>query len=130
MIRWSILFFTPVPMQWNIAKRTIWIVIYNCLKISHICFSVVRVRRNVFLTVKESLHNIVKHAEAKKVNIRFIIDKKLSVVIHDNGKGFSGIKNSDGGNGLGNLQKRIESIGGHFSASDGKGVTIEATVPL
>ena len=88
------------------------------------------VRRNVFLTVKESLHNIVKHAEAKKVEIRFMIDKKLSVIIHDNGKGFSGTKNSDGGNGLRNLQKRIESVGGHFSTSDGNGVIIEATVPL
>lgn len=88
------------------------------------------IRRNIFLMVKESLHNIVKHAAAKKVGIHFVIDKKLSVIIHDDGKGFSGAKNSDGGNGLRNLQKRIESIGGHFSASDGKGVTIEATVSL
>ncbi|MFI5133470.1 MAG: two-component regulator propeller domain-containing protein [Chitinophagales bacterium] len=88
------------------------------------------VRRNIFLTVKESLHNIVKHAEAKKVEIRFIVDKKLSVIIHDNGKGFSGTRNSNGGNGLRNLQKRIESAGGYFSVSDGEGVTIEATVPL
>ena len=36
------------------------------------------IRRNIFLTVKESLHNSVKHAAANKIRIDFNIDKNLS----------------------------------------------------
>jgi tetratricopeptide (TPR) repeat protein len=39
------------------------------------------IRRNLFLTVKESLHNTVKHAHAKTVRLNFSIDKKLTVSI-------------------------------------------------
>jgi signal transduction histidine kinase/ligand-binding sensor domain-containing protein len=88
------------------------------------------VRRNVFLTVKESLTNMVKHAEAGKVEINFTIDKNLSVLIHDDGKGFSDKKGTSGGNGLRNMQARIESVGGSLMVSDGKGITVEMHIPL
>ena len=45
-------------------------------------------RRNVYLTVKEALHNIVKHSGASKVDIRVEAGKQLFISIHDNGKGF------------------------------------------
>ncbi|HSU26882.1 MAG TPA: two-component regulator propeller domain-containing protein [Chitinophagaceae bacterium] len=88
------------------------------------------IRRNVFLTVKESLHNIVKHAAASSVTIQFSMDPSLHVIIHDNGSGFSLSKNTKGGNGLRNMQKRIETLGGVFSVMDGKGLTIEIMIPL
>ncbi|MBA3674367.1 MAG: hypothetical protein H0W75_05315 [Chitinophagaceae bacterium] len=87
------------------------------------------VRRNLFLTVKESLHNIVKHADAKKVKINFSVGKKLSVFIRDDGKGFIVNNNSDG-NGLKNMKKRIESIGGNFEMLNEKGTIVNMTVPL
>ncbi len=85
-------------------------------------------RRNVFLTLKESLHNVVKHANAKKVVIKFNTDKNLSVIIQDDGKGFSKI--NEEGNGLKNMKKRIESIGGFFEIINANGVTIKIIVPL
>ena len=47
-------------------------------------------RRNIFLVVKEVLHNIVKHSCASEVS--FIIElfnHQLNIKIEDNGKGFS-----------------------------------------
>jgi signal transduction histidine kinase/ligand-binding sensor domain-containing protein len=87
------------------------------------------IRRNVFLTVKESLHNIVKHSNAEKVTINFTIDTALLVTIKDNGKGFS--ENGKGsGNGLRNMQKRMESVNGSFEIIDTNGVMVKIKVPL
>jgi signal transduction histidine kinase/ligand-binding sensor domain-containing protein len=88
------------------------------------------IRRNIFLTVKESLHNIMKHAGAGEVEIRFHIDRGLAVSIRDNGRGFEITESENKGNGLKNMQKRIESIGGSFKMSNPNGVVIEIQVPL
>jgi signal transduction histidine kinase len=87
------------------------------------------IRRNVFLTVKESLHNIVKHANAEKVIIDFIITNALVVTIKDDGKGFSG-NGKGSGNGLRNMQKRIESVNGSFEVINTNAVMVKMTVPL
>jgi len=87
------------------------------------------IRRNLFLTVKESLHNIVKHAEARKVQINFSIGKNLFISIGDNGIGFITNKNG-GGIGLKNMKKRIESIGGNIEIVTETGTLIKMTVPV
>ena len=87
------------------------------------------IRRNVFLTVKESLHNIVKHANAKKVIIDFKINTALLVTIKDDGKGLS--ENGNGSrDGLRNMQKRIESINGTFELINKNGVSVIIKIPL
>ncbi|MBS1947045.1 MAG: hypothetical protein JST47_04685 [Bacteroidetes bacterium] len=90
------------------------------------------IRRNVFLVIKESLHNIVKHANAGKVEIKFGYGSRLLVMIHDNGKGIetAGGTNQSSGNGLKNMRKRIESIGGMFKIYNNKGTVVEFNVPL
>ncbi len=45
-------------------------------------------RRNIFLSIKEILHNIVKHAQANHVSIKIKIDGGLYITIHDDGIGF------------------------------------------
>jgi len=86
-------------------------------------------RRNVFLTVKESLHNIVKYANATQVDLRISVGDRLTVIVKDDGNGFVN-KSTSGGNGLKNMRKRIESIGGSFFVLNGNGVTITMQVPL
>lgn len=88
------------------------------------------VRRNVFLTVKESLHNIVKHSGANTVAITVDTADSLSIRISDNGRGFSENGKSTGGNGLRNMQKRMLSIGGDITVENNNGVTINMQVPL
>jgi signal transduction histidine kinase len=87
------------------------------------------IRRNVFLTVKESLHNIVKHSGAKNVKIVFEIDRHLCASISDDGQGMA-IKEGMGGNGLRNMRKRVESVNGKFEIRNNKGVTIQIEIPL
>jgi signal transduction histidine kinase len=86
-------------------------------------------RRNVFLTIKESLHNIVKHAGASKVIISCEVHEFLVVRISDNGKGMSNDDKTTG-NGLLNIQKRIELLHGILDFKNGNGLTVEFTVPL
>src|SRR5205085_2446889 len=69
-------------------------------------------RRNIYLTVKEALHNIVKHAQASGVYITIITDHDLLINIHDNGTGFNENNIRPFSNGLGNMKTRMEGLGG------------------
>lgn len=71
------------------------------------------VRRNIFLVVKEALHNIVKHAHAREVSVTVKLDNRsLEILIEDNGRGFDMDESAESGNGLGNMNKRMADIGG------------------
>jgi signal transduction histidine kinase len=83
------------------------------------------IRRNIFLVVKEALHNIVKHSGATEVNI--VMEKKpkgLGLRIHDNGKGFDLENVRMFGNGLKNMKKRMEAISVAFSITNENGTVI------
>ena len=72
-------------------------------------------RRNLFLTVKEAVHNVVKHAGASKVHTELSFSEHLlRVAVADNGKGFDEKKIKSWGNGLINMRKRMEESGGTF----------------
>lgn len=96
-------------------------------------------RRNVFLTIKESLHNIVKYADATSVEFHIAVNDHLIVTIKDNGRGFAPVEAGHlagaealrgSGNGLRNMRRRIESMGGMFDVITGRGVTVVLRVPL
>ena len=87
-------------------------------------------RRNIYLVVKEALHNVVKHACASKVCITFEVTDHLSIVINDNGKGINGDAARRFGNGLKNMRQRMESIGGSFEITDNAGTRIRLGCPL
>ena len=83
------------------------------------------IRHNVFLAFKEALNNVVKHAAATEVRIALQLEPDgFVLVLADNGRGFDlnhasqGVNpRADGarpgeGNGLGNMKKRLEEIGG------------------
>lgn len=90
-------------------------------------------RRNVFLVVKETLHNTLKHAEAGKVDIRFVQDQNnLEIRIQDNGKGFDATALEKAGNGLLNMERRMQSMGGSIevSSTPGTGTVTRIRLPL
>lgn len=70
-------------------------------------------KRNLFLILKESLNNIVKHAHARKVIIVFSVQKedKYLFTIQDDGNGFN-VQDSTvfSGNGLHNMRNRAWAI--------------------
>jgi two-component system sensor histidine kinase DesK len=69
------------------------------------------VRRNLLLCIKESLNNAHKHSEAQNIRIELTQNKKhLTIDIQDNGKGLS--EKNESGNGLHNINIRMQSVGG------------------
>lgn len=87
------------------------------------------VRRSVFLTFKELLHNVVKHAQATHVSITTQLDDNLTIQVHDNGIGFE-ISNVKKGNGLKNMQKRMEKLQGTFIMENNNGTYIRLQIPI
>jgi two-component system, NarL family, sensor histidine kinase UhpB len=105
------------------------------------------VRRNLFMAMKEILNNIIKHAEAGSVIVKFQMDEnqegrteanrpngvmhdrnnsgRVSFKVSDDGKGFdpSTVKM---GVGLESIRSRIEKLGGEMvlETIPGKGTTI------
>lgn len=83
------------------------------------------IRRNVFLVMKEALHNVLKHAKATEVKIT--LERQgdgLTLYIHDNGIGINPDKLRQFGNGLKNMRKRMQDIHAEFSIENRNGTLI------
>jgi signal transduction histidine kinase len=88
-------------------------------------------RRHIYLTVKELLHNIVKHAHARNVYLAAAYDKEWVVTIRDDGKGMPDSGSIKQGNGLKNLRKRMEAVGGQMEFhADANGTMAILRIPL
>jgi signal transduction histidine kinase len=87
-------------------------------------------RRNIYLTIKEALHNIVKHAGATHVVVNIEIDGILRIRIHDNGVGFDEGNIRPFSNGLNNMKKRMRDISGRLEIFHEQGTVIFLTAPL
>ena len=88
-------------------------------------------RRNLYLSAKEAVHNTIKHADATQVTISITVTERLEVIVEDNGRGLEAGKTSNLGNGLRNMQRRLEQVGGTFSIGPTlKGTRVVLTAPL
>jgi signal transduction histidine kinase len=88
--------------------------------------------REVLMTVKESLNNIVKHSAATEIQLGITLnDNVLNINVSDNGIGLTEGKDKSG-NGLTNMRGRISAIGGVFSlkSDPNSGTSIRITVPV
>ena len=70
----------------------------------------IKISRNILMIVKESLQNIVKHANATKISVRIEIQPVFKLVITENGIGFN-LNEKTTGNGLRNMIERSKDIG-------------------
>jgi signal transduction histidine kinase len=87
-------------------------------------------RRNIYLTVKEALHNIVKHARATEVFINIEINNRLTLQIRDNGIGVNNSSPGRSGNGLVSMKNRIRELNGIFEIENREGTLVIIGVPL
>jgi signal transduction histidine kinase/ligand-binding sensor domain-containing protein len=87
-------------------------------------------RRNIYLAVKEALHNIVKHAGAQQVMINVELNQWLVITIADDGAGFTTNDIQPYSNGLANMKKRMADIGGSLEIIQEKGTTIRLKAPI
>jgi len=81
---------------------------------------------NIYRTIQEAINNAMKYAEAK--NIIVAVEKnsnQIKIVIQDDGTGFD-ISQTELGNGIENMKKRIEDIDGTLNliSSSNGGTTI------
>jgi signal transduction histidine kinase len=91
------------------------------------------VRHHLFLAAKEALNNVARHSGATEVWVRWkLVDGELQLCIEDNGKGFTARPGAQFGNGMVNMKKRMEEIGGGFEATSivGAGTTVRLTLQL
>ena len=72
-------------------------------------------RRNIFLSVKEALNNVLKHSQSSVVRINVSVNNRLIIEIQDDGVGINMEKLRKFGNGLNNMKKRMASIDGEFN---------------
>ncbi|MCF6130864.1 tetratricopeptide repeat-containing sensor histidine kinase [Flavobacterium wongokense] len=84
---------------------------------------------NIYRSIQEGVNNSIKYAEAQNIKIGIKHQKeKIVIKIQDDGKGFDAEKVKFG-NGIANMKKRIEEIGGKFTiASSEKGTMITIVI--
>jgi signal transduction histidine kinase len=90
-------------------------------------------RHNLYLVVREALNNTARHSRAAEVWLRIHWqDSRLQIIVQDNGCGFAPSDGAAGQDGLANMQRRLEKIGGHFECSSrvNVGTTYLITLPL
>ena len=99
-------------------------------------------RHGIFLAVKESLNNVVRHARASEVilelsvrspksTVQSLNARELKISVSDDGRGFDAAQ-APSGNGLVNLRERLARLGGRceIQSRPGKGTTVSLTLPL
>ena len=87
----------------------------------------------VYRIVQESLHNSIKHALPKNLNVQAnFVDSILHLSICDDGAGFDYSGISGHGSGLRNMQSRSKLIGADWNieSSPGNGTKIILTIPI
>ena len=87
-------------------------------------------RRNIYLSVKETLHNVIKHARANRVTIQFETTDKLAISIQDDGVGFDPENTRPFANGLTNIRRRMSEIQGELQIINDHGTRIILKAPL
>jgi signal transduction histidine kinase len=93
------------------------------------------VRHNVFLACKEAITNVVRHAQASSASLRLKLEPgRFTLEIQDDGRGPVGAQEARAQtrNGLRNMAKRMEDVGGSFeigSAPD-RGTLVRLTALL
>jgi ligand-binding sensor domain-containing protein/signal transduction histidine kinase len=91
-------------------------------------------RHHVFLAFKEAVHNVVKHARANSVHVRLRLEPRcFHLEIEDDGRGLPPdvLASASDRNGLRNMRRRMEDVGGEFYIGPGRngGTLVRLTVP-
>jgi signal transduction histidine kinase len=96
-----------------------------------------KIRLALFRIFQQALMNVVRHAEATEVKVRFAFDaEEVRLEISDNGKGFEVPPNwmefvRNGHYGLAGASERVDSLGGVMvvESKPGNTTTVRVTIP-
>jgi signal transduction histidine kinase len=89
-------------------------------------------RRNLYLVTREALNNVMKHSTATIAQLKLELgNSQLCFSVTDNGTGMEKKNNKPGSNGLRNMKKRMEDIGGTIEWISGeKGTMVRYFFPF
>jgi len=90
-------------------------------------------RHHLFLAFKEAVNNAARHSDASQVTVcAEILSNEAVIHVEDNGRGFEINTASPQGNGLANMKRRLEQIGGRaeINSIPGKGTVVTFHAPL
>ncbi|RYG45335.1 MAG: hypothetical protein EOO01_17990, partial [Chitinophagaceae bacterium] len=88
-----------------------------------------KIRKNLFYCVKEILNNALKHSKADALTIEMHQDRKhFSITVTDNGVGLQ--QQNAFGNGLNNIKRRIDNIGGEIAIETSGGLIVRLSLPV
>ena len=69
---------------------------------------------NIYRTIQEAVNNAVKYSDGNEISVNIYKNNhKIKIAVINNGNGFD-LEKTSFGNGLYNMKKRIEEIGGTF----------------
>ncbi len=93
------------------------------------------IRREVYLVFKEAVNNVAKHSGASQAEVSVRVeDRSMIVEVADNGCGIENDREpiNFGGNGIANMRRRTEALGGSFSIDSeiGEGSSVRISIPL
>ncbi len=92
------------------------------------------IEAGLYRIVQEALNNTVKHAHATTATVDLSVEpgRGVSLVVTDNGRGFSTEHNAGNGHGTKNIRSRADLLGGsaHMQAAPGQGTQWEINIPL
>jgi two-component system, NarL family, sensor histidine kinase DevS len=87
----------------------------------------------IFLICQETLANVAKHADAKKITVNlWSTSDRVLLEVHDDGKGFDdSMTDKSVGHGLANMLTRVQNVNGDLDITSvvGEGTTVLAWVP-
>jgi signal transduction histidine kinase len=89
-------------------------------------------RHHVALSLKEALHNVLRHAGACEVSVGVAFDgSAFEITVRDSGRGFD-LVNNPKGHGLENMTNRFAEIGGTcaIESSPGGGTSVVLSCPI
>ena len=90
------------------------------------------VESSAYRIVQEGLTNVVRHADARRVEVRVSFDgTRLGLEVRDDGRGFE-LDGAHAGLGLENMKERMTLIGGDLAveSAPGCGSVLRATIPV
>lgn len=90
------------------------------------------VRHELVMAVKEAVHNVIKHAHASEVSVAVTLEGgTLTIRVQDDGRGFEPGE-APLGNGLGNMERRLQHVGGTcaLQTRPGQGTTVWFRAPM
>jgi signal transduction histidine kinase len=92
-----------------------------------------KVETAIFRITQEALTNVVKHAEAKAVEIRLVCrDRSVVLSVEDDGRGFPRAQVAGAGHGLVGMRERVASVNGalEIESKPGAGTRLTVGIPL